>query len=124
MARGVRHDEIPSGDDPVWGEWVALVLEQLAKPRSLEQLKTWARERNFEVGKLVNTIAWLDLRGRIKSTRTNNTLVWSRVAVVTKPALKPMPTCCTRCSGPLRAEPERLACISCGHSIYPPVERD
>jgi hypothetical protein len=123
MARGVRHDEIPSGDDPIWAEWAALVLEQLAKPRSTAQLKQWARAHGFEVGKLVNTIAWMDLRGLIESTRVNNVRVWSRSAVAAAPVLKPVPTQCPKCLGILRAEPERLACVICGHSIYPPVVR-
>ena len=122
MARGARSEEIPSGDDPVWHLWADAVLEALSTPRNLEQLKNWAREEEFEVGKLVNSLAWLDLRGLVETEQVNGLVVWKRTVPKAKPVPKPLPSSCARCFGRMHVEPERVVCLSCGHSVYPPVE--
>lgn len=124
MARETRQEETPSADDPIWQLWSELVLKALSEPRSLEQLKAWAREERFEVSKLVNALAWLDLRGLVKTARVAGALTWVRAPVAVKPPLVPLPRICPRCHGRMHIEPERVACLTCGHSIYPPLHLD
>jgi len=122
MARGSKSEEIPPADDPVWQVWSRVVLDVLSKPHNLEELKNWARKEEFEVGKLVNSLAWLDLHGLIKTEQVSGLVVWARTVPKIKPPPKPLPTICSKCSGHMHVEPERVVCLSCGRSVYPPVE--
>lgn len=124
MARGARSEDIPPADDPIWQSWGETVLGVLSKRRNLEQLKSWAREESFEVGKLVNSLAWLDLKGLVKTEQVRGEVTWVRSLPKARPPPQPMPNACPRCAGKMRPEPERLVCITCGRSIYPPVEPD
>lgn len=124
MARGVRHEDIPSSEDPIWSEWAERVFAVLPEPQNLEQLKDWARKESFEVGKLVNTLAWMAMRGMVKTSVVGGTLTWTRVPPKVKPPPQPLPRACPKCGGRLYAEPDRLVCLICGRSIYPPIETD
>lgn len=122
--RGIlRHDELPDSGDPIWVEWAGSVLEALDEPRTTEQLKDWARREHFEMGRLINSLSWLDLRGLIAADRSNGHILWARVGPKTpSPPLAPMPSHCARCRGRMRPEPERVVCMTCGRSIYPPAD--
>lgn len=121
MSRAIRHDDLPASNDPIWTEWAGAVLGVLDRPRTTEQLKRWARTERFEMGRLINALAWLDMRGLIEAEKTNGTALWKRTPP--KPVeLQPIPDRCPRCRGSMKVEPERIACVQCGHSIYAPVE--
>lgn len=124
MKRDTRHDELPASDDPIWLKWAGEVLRTLDRPRTTEQLKRWAKAERFEVGKLINALAWLDLRGLVEAEKANGTALWKRTPPKPKLELQPIPRRCPRCRGAMKVEPERIACIACGHSIYAPVEDD
>jgi Zn finger protein HypA/HybF involved in hydrogenase expression len=38
--------------------------------------------------------------------------------------LQPVPKRCPKCQGTMKVEPQRLACIHCGKSIYVPAGDD
>jgi len=125
MARSriLRHDELPDSSDPIWIEWSEFVLDALdvEGPLTTEQLKSFARSERFEMGRLINALSWLDLRGLVKADRSNGHVLWLRSTPKAPTVPQPLPKCCPRCNGSLRIEPERIACIPCGHSIYAPV---
>jgi len=123
-SRILRHDELPESCNPIWVEWTEPVLAILVKPLTTEQLKDWARSEKFEMGKLVNSLAWLETRGLVAADRTNGHVVWTVAPPKTPKPRRPMPTCCPRCKGPMVPEPERVACLKCGHSVYPPGDWD
>lgn len=124
MSRGSRQDELPAANDPIWHEWAGGVLAILTKPLTIEQLKEWARRESFEVGRLINSLAWLDMRGLISADRIDGVVFWRRAVPKNKPVLKPPPKYCVRCNGLMRVEPERIVCINCGESLYPPPDTD
>lgn len=123
MRRNVqRHEDLPESSDPIWQEWAGPVLDTLDRPKTTEELKNWARSERVEIGKLINTLSWLDLRGLVETDRDGDKAVW-RLAPRRAPPKKFLsPTHCGRCKGLMKVEPERFACISCGHSVYPPGE--
>lgn len=124
MSRGVRQDELPPAEDPIWQVWADGVLVALSKPKTIDQLKAWAHEEDFEVGKLINALAWLDMRGLIGATRVDGALVWRRTLPKPKPVLKVAPKVCPKCRGLMHIEPERVRCLNCGCSVYPPPDQD
>lgn len=124
MGRTLRHDELPASDDPIWSEWAGEILDELERPKTTEQLKSWARGEKFEMGRLINALAWLDMRGLVETQKTNGKALWSRTPPKPVKRLQPLPSHCPRCRGTMKVEPERVACVQCGHSIYPPSETD
>lgn len=122
MSRDTRHDELPASNDPIWTEWAREVLAELQRPKTTEQLKRWARNERFEMGRLINALAWLDMRGLVEAEKSNGTALWRRTDPKPRVELQPVPDHCPRCRGKMKVEPERVACVHCGHSIYAPVE--
>jgi len=123
-SRILRHDELPESCNPVWVEWTEPVLAQLAHPLTTQQLKEWARAEKYEMGKLVNSLAWLEMRGLVEADRTNGHVVWTVAGPKTPKPLIPFPHNCERCGGLMNSEPERAVCIQCGFSVYPPGDWD
>lgn len=120
MARPYVHSDLPSSEDPVWQKLGDTVLGVLKTPKTVRQLKEWARAERMEVARLVNTLAWLDMRGLVAVDRTTAEPLWSRADEAPPIELLPVPKKCQKCGGLMRVEPQRLACIICGFSIYPP----
>jgi hypothetical protein len=118
----MRHEDLPSSCDPIWVEWAQPVLCTLKTPQTMSQLKEWARSARVEIGRLINTLSWLDLQGLVKTDRSNGIAVWHLVPAQAPIVKAPFPKLCTRCDGRMKAEPERAVCVKCGHSLYPPVE--
>jgi hypothetical protein len=127
MGRSTSHHELPPSDDPVWVQLGDAVLKNLGTPKTVRQLKSWARDERLEIGRLVNALAWLDMRGLVivDKTATPEPL-WKRSDVPPPPAaqLAPLPKHCPKCHGMMKVEPQRVACIVCGKSIYPPPSPD
>lgn len=126
MPRSASHHDLPASDDPVWVQLGKEVLENLQTPKTVRQLKSWARGERLEIGRLVNALAWLDMRGLVLVDKTAVEPLWKRSDVPPPPPmqLQPIPKRCPKCQGPMKVEPQRLACITCGKSIYPPVTDD
>lgn len=128
MPRGNRHTDLPASNDPIWFDWAGDVLSALDRPKTTEQLKDWARSEKFEIGRLFNALAWLDMRGLVEFEKEGTKPLWKRLPEKslspspTQRHLAPPPSACPRCHGRMKAEPERFACVTCGHSIYPPAE--
>lgn len=123
MGRSLAHDDLPPSDDPVWEQLGTEVLGELKTPKTVRQLKSWARGERLEIGRLVNTLAWLDMRGLVAVDRSAIEPLWKRSDAPLPPPveLKPVPKRCGKCGGMMKVEPQRLACCICGRSIYPPV---
>lgn len=116
------HHDLPASDDPVWVQLGKEILENLDTPKTVRQLKDWAKDERLEIGRLVNALAWLDMRGLATVDKTSVEPLWSRSDPKTRQRVpKPLPTHCAHCNGLMKVEPQRLACIVCGRSIYPPV---
>lgn len=118
------HDDLPASEDPSWAELGDEILDLLVLPQTISQLKLWARSRKLEVGRLINGLAWLDLRGRVSIERLGDEeAIWRRAdAPEAQLPKRAIPKCCPRCKGRWKVEPQRLACMICGHSVYPPLE--
>lgn len=124
MGRSLAHDDLPPSEDPIWNQLGAEVLDELKTPKTVRQLKSWARGERLEIGRLVNTLAWLGLHGKVRVDRTTAEPLWQRAPKpLPEEAVKaaPMPKNCGHCGGLMKAEPQRLACVICGRSIYPPL---
>jgi predicted Zn-ribbon and HTH transcriptional regulator len=123
MGRSYAHEDLPASEDPVWAELGVEVLEHLSTPKTISQLKEWARARKLEIGRLINVLTWLDMRSAVAVERLGDEeAVWRRVEPPSAPPSRiQVPPRCPRCKGMWKAEPQRLACIACGHSIYPPA---
>lgn len=124
MSRSTAHHELPPSNDPVWAQLGNEVLENLSTPKTVSQLKVWARDERLEIGRLVNALAWLDLRGLALLDKTGAAPLWKRVDPPPSPQtieLQPLPKYCPHCHGMMKVEPVRVACIICGRSIYPPA---
>ena len=117
-----KHEDLPESSDPIWQEWAGPVLDTLDRPKTTEELKNWARSSRVEIGKLINTLSWLDLRGLVETERTDDGAVWKLAPRRPPPMKLAAPSRCTRCKGMMKIEPERFACMTCGHSVYPPGE--
>ena len=120
------HHELPPSDDPVWVQLGEVILQNLRTPKTVRQLKSWARGERLEIGRLVNTLAWLDMRGLVLVDKTATPEpLWKRSDAPPPPVqLQPLPKHCPKCNGLMKPEPMRLACIVCGKSIYPPAPPD
>lgn len=123
MGRSLAHDDLPPSSDPIWEQLGSEVLDELETPKTVSQLKSWARHERLEIGRLVNALAWLDMRGLVAIDRSAIEPLWKRSDAPAPPPveLKPPPKHCTKCGGMMKVEPQRLACCICGKSIYPPV---
>jgi hypothetical protein len=122
MGRSSAHDDLPPSDDPIWLELGAEVLEELKTPKTVSQLKDWARGERLEIGRLINTLAWLDMRGLVER-HSGVEALWKR-SERRPPIRRALPACCPHCQNLARwkAEPQRVACMVCGYSMYPPPD--
>lgn len=124
-------NELPAAEDPIWAQFGDVVLDTLEEPMTVNALKRWARKEKFSISKLYNTLAWLDMRGLVLLDKTSEPEpIWKRADVefnekfelVQYKSLAPVPKQCSRCAGLMKVESTRIACIACGHSIYPPPD--
>lgn len=125
-------NEVPASSDPVWAQFGEVVLDVLHEPRTVGELKSWARKEKFQIAKLYNTLSWLGMRGLVLFDKTSGEPIWKRTDVEVTENLEPIltktlqaaPKNCRRCGGLMKTEPTRFACVACGHSVYPPPDLD
>jgi hypothetical protein len=85
------HYDLPASDDPVWIQLGREVLSNLGTPKTVSQLKSWARGERLEIGRLVNALAWLDTRGLVYVDKTTVEPLWKRSDVPLPTQLQPVP---------------------------------
>ncbi len=122
MGKGRPHEDLPASDDPFWAELGREILEELDTPKPVSALKQWARDQKLEMARLINALSWLDMRKMVMVDKTQSPALWVRASPKTPRARVELPRTCPRCSGMLKVEPNRLACMVCGRSIYPPPD--
>ena len=68
----------PAVSDPCWEAWAQPLYKFLAQPRTWRELKRWGKEHRREGEALVNTLAWMEERGKAIAWEKGEVFYWAQ----------------------------------------------